>query len=66
MICKSVKRFLVVGLILVAAVVLSLSCHGCTIHFKGESVELDVERQRVETNTTYHLEKVELFGGSGS
>jgi len=38
-------------------------CSGCTIHFKGKDVELDVERQRVEHNQTFELEKVSLFHG---
>lgn len=41
-----------------------LAClSGCTIHFKGKEIELDVERQRVQNNDSYELEKIELFRG---
>lgn len=66
MICKMLRRYLAKAFLLVLAVAALLCCHGCTIHFKGEKLELDVERQRVESNKTYHLEKVDLFRGSGS
>lgn len=45
--------------LLVLAVV--IGCQGCTIHFKGKDVEFDAERQRVQSNRTYKLEKVTLF-----
>lgn len=34
---------------------------GCTVHFKATDLELDAERQRVNTNDTYKLEKVDIF-----
>lgn len=36
---------------------------GCTIHFKAKELELDADRQRIEVNHTYELEKVVLFDG---
>lgn len=45
----------------VLVLVILLCLGGCTIHFKASEVELDAERQRVETNHTYELEKVVFF-----
>jgi hypothetical protein len=45
--------------ILIVLILVALG--GCTIHFKASEVELDAERQRVETNRTYELEKVVFF-----
>jgi len=50
------------GLLILVIVILAC-CSGCTIHFKGEKVEFDAERQRVQNNTTYELEKIALFHG---
>lgn len=47
----------------IIVVVLGLCLSGCTIHFKASEVELDAERQRVQHNRTYELEKIELFRG---
>lgn len=48
-------------IILLIAVLVCLS--GCTIHFKGKDVEFTAERQRVQNNDTYELEKIELLRG---
>lgn len=47
--------------ILVLVVLVCLS--GCTIHFKGEKIEFDAERQRIQENATYELEAIALFDG---
>lgn len=44
-------------------VVLCFCLGGCTIHFKASEVEFDAERQRVKSNQTYELEKVDLLRG---
>lgn len=45
-------------------VMVLLAClSGCTIHFKASEVEFDAERQRVDNNHTYELEKVDFFRG---
>lgn len=66
MICKRLRRYLAKAFLLVVVVAALLCCHGCTIHFKGEKLELDMERQRVEYDSIYDLEKMDLFGGSSS
>lgn len=43
-------------MIILAVICLFLS--GCTLHFKATELEVDAERQRVEGNTTYQLEKI--------
>ncbi len=52
----------VVGRMIILAVLVVL-LSSCTIHFKGKDIELDVERQRVDSNHTYQLEKICLFDG---
>lgn len=47
--------------IFVIVVLLCLS--GCTFHFKATDLEIDAERQRVENNVTYELEKVSFLHG---
>lgn len=47
--------------ILMIAVLVCLS--GCTLHFKASEVELDAERQRVQSNVTYELDSVSLLDG---
>lgn len=49
-----------------AVLVLLLLFQGCTIHFKGESVEFDAEHEGVVSNHTYELEKVDIFSGQDS
>lgn len=44
-------------------IVLLVCLGGCTIHFKASEVELDTERQRVESNASYELEKVAFLVG---
>ncbi len=53
-------RFCVCVVIAIAAL---LFLGGCTFHFKATDVELDSERQRVEKNLTYELEKVAFLDG---
>lgn len=48
-------------MVLVCLILLCLL--GCTIHFKGKDVEFTAERQRVQNNDTYELEKIELLRG---
>ena len=48
---------------LCAALAFLLILQGCTVHFKATDVELDAERQRIQDNVTYELEKVVVFGG---
>ncbi|MBA7612280.1 hypothetical protein ES703_19516 [subsurface metagenome] len=41
-----------------------LAClSGCTLHFKATDVELDAERQRVQSNTTYELDSMSILHG---
>lgn len=47
--------------IVIAVVVMLLS--SCTLHFKASEVELDADRQRVDNNQVFELEKAELFDG---
>lgn len=42
-------------------VLVCLCLGGCTIHFKASEVEFDAERQRVDQNHTYELEKVDFL-----
>lgn len=44
--------------LIIAGLFLLLFCAGCTIHFKGKDIEFDAERQRVNHNETYNLEKI--------
>lgn len=45
-------------------VVIILTClASCTLHFKATDLEVDADRQRVQTNDTYELEKVAFFHG---
>ncbi len=44
-----------------AALTVVFLLSGCTLHFKASELELDAERQRVETNRTYELEKVSFL-----
>lgn len=34
---------------------------GCTLHFKATDLEVDAERQRVQSNTTYDLVEAALL-----
>lgn len=34
---------------------------GCTLHFKGEKLEFDADRQRVQVNKTFELASVNLL-----
>ncbi len=45
----------------IAALTLTVLCQGCTLHFKGENVELSTEADIV-----FHLEKAELLNGKDS
>lgn len=47
--------------ILFGAVLTVVFCQGCTLHFKATDLEVDAERQRVEMNRTYELEKVSFL-----
>ncbi len=49
--------------IIVALILCLLS--GCTLHFKATDVELDAERQRVQSNKTYDLVEVSFLHGDG-
>lgn len=46
------------GFLLCAALAVTLFCQGCSIHFKATDVELESH-----SNTSYELEKCELFRG---
>lgn len=59
---REVYRVTKSGKIILVVVILAC-CSGCTIHFKGEKVEFDAERQRVQENATYQLEKIAVFHG---
>lgn len=51
----------------IIVIVMSACLSGCTIHFKATDVELDAERQRVQRNVTYEIEKVDLvYGQAGN
>lgn len=52
------------NLVIVILVVVMLALlSGCTMHFKATDLELDAERQRVQKNKTYKLEKVTFLHG---
>lgn len=48
---------------LILLMVLGVLLAGCTLHFKATDLELDAERQRVESNRTFELEAVSLLHG---
>ena len=43
---------------LIVLSVIMICFTGCTFHFKATDLEMDAERQRVQSNATYELEKV--------
>ncbi len=49
--------------VIIIVMVLTVLLCGCTLHFKATDLELDAERQRVERNDTYELEKVAFLHG---
>lgn len=42
-------------------IMLVLWLSGCTLHFKSKELEIDTERQRVQNNETFKLDKAELL-----
>lgn len=61
---QQVWEFDMLKMSLVSAVLLFvILSQGCTLHFKAEKLEVESERQRVMSNKTYNLEKIELFDG---
>ena len=55
-------RFLVKRILIIA---MCFWLSGCSLHFKGEKIELDAERQRVQQNQSYDLAAVAVLDDSG-
>lgn len=48
---------------LIVLILLLASLPGCVVHFKAKELELETERQRVEVDRAYQLEKVVILNG---